>query len=370
LLQRIFFLLASYFVFQNINLYFIYEGFTTRRIGLIILVFLFLLNLKEIDFKKVSKFNFRFIVFLVFLILTNVIIFKIELINSYFKELISGLLCVIVFSVLIKKHLNFNYKDLRYIALFSAFLNFFTILIQFHEYGEISIFSLRIHNVTNPNFNLNNFFNGFIFFSPLYLLGYKIEKKRITKLIYLLLFFFNVSFVILSTSRQAIFGTLLLLFPFYKNIFNLRLIIFVLSLIFIITFTSFFEKTEFIYNALMSRFQSSSADNYRLNKYMDSFIFFKQNIIGIGLGNSLALERGPLESSFLQILIETGILGVIASLIFYLNYLYNFFYFKNNIIKYFICTVFFLSIFNEFLISCSGILLLLLAYNFKNYKSI
>jgi hypothetical protein len=368
LLQRVLFLLSSFFIFQNINLYFILDGLTTRRIGLLILFSLFCVKIGEIDLKKVDKFHFNFVIYLFFLLILHFTIFRVSFLNSYSRELLSGIVVLIMFSLLFDKFREFNLRDIGFLALFSTF-NFVIIFIQFKEYGEFSIFSLRAHNVVNTKWNLNNFFNSLIFFSPLYLLGLQLEKKILKKLLYLILFGTNMFVVILSTSRQAIFGSFILLLPFIINRLNFKFIIISTIIIVSIVFSVLFEYVDFIIKSFLSRFNGGS-DNYRLNKYLDTFDFFSENLIGIGLGNNIALKNGPLESSYLQILIELGFIGLFFSFFFFSGYFFRIFNSKNIITKYLAFTVFFISLFNEMLLSTSGILILFISYKLKDYKTL
>lgn len=366
MLQRILFLLSSFFIFQNINLYFILDGFTTRRIGLLILFSLFCIKIGEIDIKKVDKFHFNFVIYLFFLLILHLTIFRVSFINSYSRELFSGFVVLIMFSLLFDNFRKFNLRDIGFLALFSTF-NFVIIFIQFKEHGEFSIWSLRAHNVVNNNWNLNNFFNSLIFFTPLYLLGLQLEKKILKKLLYLILFGMNMFVVILSTSRQAIFGSFILLLPFIIRKLNFKFILITTIIIFSIVYSVLFEYFDFLYKSFLSRFNGGS-DNYRLSKYLDTFNFFSENFIGIGLGNNIALKNGPLESSYLQILIELGFIGLLFSFFFFSGYFFRIFNSKNIITKYFAFTILFISLFNEMLLSTSGILILFISYKFKNYK--
>ena len=272
-----------------------------------------------------------------------------------------------MFSILFKET-QVNLRDLEILTFFTIF-NFIVIFIQFKEYGEFSIWSLRIHNVDNNNWNLNIFFNSLIFFSPLYLLGYIFEKKTVKRLTYLILLIINLFVIVLSTSRQAIFGSLILLLPFIVKKLNFKSIITFSTIAIVLAYTTLFDYVELSYNSLLSRFDNGS-DYYRLNKYLDTIYYFSKDFIGIGLGNNISLNRGPLESSYLQILIELGLLGTIISLLFYSKYFFSVFFSRNIVTKYCIYTIIFISFFNEILLATNGIIVLYVSYKFKNYKLI
>ena len=122
---------------------------------------MFCIKIGEIDIKKVDKFHFNFVIYLFFLLILHLTIFRVSFINSYSRELFSGFVVLIMFSLLFDNFRKFNLRDIGFLALFSTF-NFVIIFIQFKEHGEFSIWSLRAHNVVNNNWNLNNFFHAYI----------------------------------------------------------------------------------------------------------------------------------------------------------------------------------------------------------------
>lgn len=151
----------------------------------------------------------------------------------------------------------------------------------------------------------------------------------------------------LSLSRAVIISSLVVLLIYLA--FNIRFKNFILitlaSFIFIFTINSFFSKNSEIQYILEKKSEKNKSDD--INEISSNRVIFwefalnkfKKNIVfGVGIGNALEgiqyydTITPRVHNFFVQILVETGILGVVLFFIFLIKSIKPFLKFKN--IKY------------------------------------
>lgn len=351
------------FSFININLSSILPLMTTRRIGFIMLILAqFLIPLNSRINKKLFNFLLILLLYYIPVILSSLMNFSW---NFFIRELLlNTIILFLTIRAISSFSSNITIVDIRNFILIVAVLNvsYITQLISSYP-SENIIFALRKLNTETSNFSLNTYFNGLILTLPLFPIYLKSYDTKNFKIIVVLLLFAQLTTIILSTSRQATLSTLLILLPLYFPNTLKKLIAFIL-----IVFSYLLFNSEIILG-LFSRFSGANSDNYRLEKYFEALDLFYQNPFGIGYGQYLSRFKAPLESSYLQILVELGIFGLLWLALFLLFILFTLSKYKEvKIVLPIVLSILFLMSVNEILFTTHCLLTLLFIVNFNEFK--
>lgn len=294
-------------ILANFNFHHLLGFWTTRRIALVILTILAIFRLKGKLKPGLRNINIFVVSVILFSILMSVFYKTLFIYNYQLAQFIFVFYALNIIH-LVRCHYNIIIKktDIKYAVKFSfiLYLAYLFYLFGFEDIKLSSIFFLRYLSVSSPYFNLNIFMNGLVVIT----IGSMVSKNLASgreKLLLVIISMFLISLVVMSFSRQSIFGVML---PgFYMFLRNMRKSWYLILLAPLILY--FQEYWSELAEALLSRFETGG-DSKRLSAYRYGFQMFLNNPLGTGLGNYTFLtsyEFNVLESAHLQILVELGL---------------------------------------------------------------
>ncbi|WML24561.1 O-antigen ligase family protein [Neobacillus sp. OS1-33] len=328
------------FVGPSIN-YFVYA------ITLVLLIIIFRVNIS----KSLIK-TWPFLPFFIALIFSLLSSININRSKYFILTYLLGICWFVFFRSLIKK----DEKNLEKISLSSGFLLYICIAFSIWDYLNYDSFIVFIEQILSPtaieDYNLFHFFNRVIgiglypginaaLVSMLYLIAIPLFKShKLLNTITVLL----VTWVIIMSGNRGI----LLLWVFSLSILYIELLIklsivkkiviilfTILFIILIILFSGYgsFNSEKLVgLNRLFTSENNASIDS-RFSIYQEAFSMWKENkMIGIGIDNFVARaelrggvgilsEVTQVHNIYLQILVETGILGALFFLVLLINFI-------------------------------------------------
>lgn len=267
---------------------------------------------------------------------------------------------LILFIIYIFFVLLFTVVDLNSIKRFLTFLfhfYFFYITMSYEKVVKKDIFILIfkllflvlvVSNILNHNFTLSFSFEKIRSFRYQGLLGMNYHGF-ISMLLFILCFYvdvfgkkmfmlYSIFNLFISGSRASILCTIVFLISYVvlKNFDKKNLIfskvIFLISSSFIIFFLSILKKREDL--RLMLELNEYSI-NGRMLPLIKSITAIRNNdYFPYGLGKQIVdkvMNNGPLDTSFLSLFIETGLIGVFLLVVYFLRKLYFFYKFNLSI---------------------------------------
>jgi len=223
-----------------------------------------------------------------------------------------------------------DYEKIIYIFIIYGITNLFILLIlkligiNLNEFGDYSIYGVRYTGLENdPNFLSVNYFS----IMPYAFLYYMKKRKIFIRLIMFIYILGGIWICIGTKSNSAVFLyflSILISLIFFINI-NLKYIYIPLSIFLIILIlwpyisnTGIFSRieNEFIFN------KKGRSIDYRIDKWDYGLSLFKNNILW-GIGPELFVVMFPhhsyLHNSFLDVLVEGGVLAFISLILLLLN---------------------------------------------------
>ena len=288
-------------------------------------------------------FNFIFLYFPLLFILIYLTKVSIETAVSYLKYFVYGIVFMMFFSFFELIFIYFlNFDLTNFIS--SYFGASSDLSVEEDKFGINGIIFYRLSGFTSDPSQAALFYFYGVVLSYLPINYFKYFSNIILR--YLLLF----SIVLTFSGSVFSLTILFLIIKYFYSLNNLKKIIFVLfSLLFIYLLLELFSENIILSSLLIHRFSFDGTVTGHLDLNKDVFNIFLDNILGIGF-NMLSIVSYDIYSAhntFLQILVELSLPGILFFLIFIVYLIFNLIS-NNGLLNKALQIIFFVSILESF----------------------